>query len=130
MNYLQSYRLYESLQVDFNNIKMDLKDICLELEDINIKVDIRGVDYHKNYKRFDAILVELRHNDFFNLDDILDVILRVKDYDDIHKLNTVFIDRDENEFEIDSLIEEYRGEEINYLEICIYMSDNVKRGRN
>ena len=80
MRYLKTYKLFESID---NDIKFNIEDILLELDLFHIEYDISEVNYYKDgINPTDCLRVYIKDNQdrFFRLEDITDVLLRIKEY--------------------------------------------------
>jgi hypothetical protein len=141
MRYLKTYKLFESID---NNIKLNIEDILLELEeDKGFQVDIKDMNYYKDGNDTgDCLSIYIKDNQdrFFRLEDIMDVLLRIKEYlkeSDysidignfvIHTsgmyLPNSFCSVDDY-LDIDNFMEEFSGEELYNINIFIYNNPRI-----
>ena len=130
MKHIKSYQLFESNYID---IRLDIRDIILELEDLGIQCSIKDTDYYKDYTSvYPCIRVSIfkylswgrwgeENNGSFVLEDIKEVLLRIKDYlketgchIDIEQANT------DDYYPIDVFIEKFRGQKLSHIYLFIY----------
>lgn len=109
-----------------SDVKSDIEDILLELEDYGIEYSTDDVKYYKdgiNPHTCIRVYIKDKNNQFFRLDDIMDVLLRLKDYlkgtnysIDIGIPNSVDY---YPPIRMDKFMEEFRGEELYHMNIFI-----------
>ena len=130
MRYLKSYKLFESMS---SELVADIEDILLELTDYNIEYSTSHLKYYKDgikgekqrKKRFvkDCFRVYIKDNQnrFFGLEDIMDVLLRIKDYlkESDYSID-LGIPNSDDYLDIDDFITEFSGEDLYHINIFIY----------
>ena len=121
MRYLKTYKLFESID---NNIKLNIEDILLELDLLHIEYDISELNYYKDgINPTDCLRVYIKDNQnrFFGLEDIMDVLLRIKDYlkESDYSID-LGIPNSDDYLDIDDFITEFSGEELYHINIFIY----------
>jgi len=126
MKHLKSYKLFESVSAD---IKDDIEDILLELTDYHIEYSVTELKYYKDgIKGEDCLRVYIKDNQdrFFRLEDIMDVLLRIKDYlkDSDYSIDLGIPNSDDYLY-IDYFMKEFSGEELYNLNIFIYENPRV-----
>jgi hypothetical protein len=126
MKHLKPYKLFESVSAD---IKDDIEDILLELTDYHIEYSITELKYYKDgIKGEDCLRVYIKDNQdrFFRLEDIMDVLLRIKDYlkDSDYSIDLGIPNSDDYLY-IDYFMKEFSGEELYNLNIFIYENPRV-----
>ena len=126
MRYLKTYKLFESID---NNIKLNIEDILLELDLLNIEYDISELNYYKDgINPTDCLRVYIKDNQdrFFRLEDIMDVLLRVKQYlkESDYSID-IGIPNSDDYLDIDSFMEEFSGEELYNINIFIYNNPRI-----
>jgi hypothetical protein len=132
MKYLKSYKLFESLASDYRNaqeIKADVEDILLELTDYQIEYNVKSVKYYKDgINGEDCLSVYIKDNQdrFFRLEDIMDVLLRIKDYlkDSEYSIDLGILNSD-GYSDIDDFMKEFSGEELYHINIFIYNNPRI-----
>jgi hypothetical protein len=132
MRYLKSYKLFESLASDHRDaqeIKADIEDILLELTDYQIEYNVKAVKYYKDgINGEDCLSVYIKDNQdrFFRLEDIMDVLLRIKDYlkDSDYSIDLGMLNAD-GYLDIDDFMKEFSGEELYNLNIFIYNNPRI-----
>lgn len=132
MRYLKSYKLFESLASDYRDaqeIKADIEDILLELTDYQIKYNVKSVKYYKDgIKGEDCLRVYIKdsQNRFFRLEDIMDVLLRIKDYlkESDYSID-LGIPNSDDYLDIDNFMKEFSGEELYNINIFIYNNPRI-----
>jgi len=132
MKHLKSYKLFESLASDYRNaqeIKADIEDILLELTDYQIEYNVKEVKYYKDgINGEDCLRVFVKDNQdrFFRLEDIMDVLLRIKDYlkDSDYSIDIGMLNAD-GYLDIDNFMKEFSGEELYKLNIFIYENPRI-----
>jgi len=114
-----------------SDIKSDIEDILLELEDYGIEYSTDDVKYYKdgvNPHTCIRVYIKDKNNQFFRLDDIMDVLLRLKDY--LKGTNYSIEIGIPNSVDyyppirMDKFMEEFRGEELYHMNISIYRINN------
>ena len=126
MRYLKTYKLFESID---NNIKLNIEDILLELDLLHIEYDISELNYYKDgINPTDCLRVYIKDNQdrFFRLEDIMDVLLRVKQYlkESDYSID-IGIPNSDDYLDIDSFMEEFSGEELYNINIFIYNNPRI-----
>jgi len=126
MKYLKSYKLFESI---FTDIKSDIEDMLLELTDYQIEYDVTELKYYKDgINGEDCLRVYIKDNQdrLFRLEDIMDVLLRIKDYlkDSDYSID-LGIPNSDDYLDIDYFMEEFSGDELYNLNIFIYNNPRV-----
>lgn len=121
MRYLKSYKLFESMS---SELVADIEDILLELTDYNIEYCTSHLKYYKDgIKGEDCLRVYIKDNQnrFFGLEDIMDVLLRIKDYlkESDYSID-LGIPNSDDYLDIDDFITEFSGEELYHINIFIY----------
>ena len=121
MRYLKSYKLFESVSAD---IKADIEDMLLELTDYQIEYSVTELKYYKDgIKGEDCLRVYIKDNQnrFFGLEDIMDVLLRIKDYlkESDYSID-LGIPNSDDYLDIDNFMKEFSGEELYDINIFIY----------
>jgi hypothetical protein len=132
MKHLKSYKLFESLASDHRDaqeIKADIEDILLELTDYQIEYNVKAVKYYKDgINGEDCLSVYIKDNQdrFFRLEDIMDVLLRIKDYlkDSDYSIDLGMLNAD-GYLDIDDFMKEFSGEELYNLNIFIYNNPRI-----
>ena len=126
MRYLKTYKLFESID---NNIKLNIEDILLELDLLHIEYDISELNYYKDgINPTDCLRVYIKDNQdrFFRLEDIMDVLLRVKQYlkESDYSID-IGIPNSDDYLDIDYFMEEFSGEELYNINIFIYNNPRI-----
>ena len=126
MRYLKSYKLFESVSAD---IKADIEDMLLELTDYQIEYSVTELKYYKDgIKGEDCLRVYIKDNQnrFFGLEDIMDVLLRIKDYlkESDYSID-LGIPNSDDYLDIDDFMREFSGEELYTLNIFIYNNPRI-----
>jgi len=126
MRYLKSYKLFESKSTD---MKADIKDMLLELTDYQIEYNTSDINYYKDgVNPTDCLRVYIKDNKdrFFRLEDIMDVLLRIKDYlkDSDYSID-LGIPNSDDYLDIDYFMKEFSGEELYNLNIFIYNNPRI-----
>ena len=126
MKHLKPYKLFESVSAD---IKDDIEDILLELTDYHIEYSITELKYYKDgIKGEDCLRVYIKDNQdrFFRLEDIMDVLLRIKDYlkDSDYSIDLGIPNSDDYLY-IDYFMKEFSGDELYNLNIFIYNNPRI-----
>ena len=126
MRYLKSYKLFESVSTD---IKADIEDMLLELTDYQIEYSVTELKYYKDgIKGEDCLRVYIKDNQnrFFGLEDIMDVLLRIKDYlkESDYSID-LGIPNSDDYLDIDDFITEFSGEELYHINIFIYYNPRI-----
>ena len=121
MRYLKSYKLFESMS---SELVADIEDILLELTDYNIEYSTSHLKYYKDgIKGEDCFRVYIKDNQnrFFGLEDIMDVLLRIKDYlkESDYSID-LGIPNSDDYLDIDDFITEFSGEDLYHINIFIY----------
>lgn len=119
-------RFNESKIVRDAEVRLDIQDILLELEDYGIEYSIKDVKYYKDginpYPCFEVSIKDSKGG-FFRLEDIMDVLLRLKEY---LKMTNFSIDVStpdlyfDDYYPLDKFIEEFSGEELTHLNLNIW----------
>ena len=126
MRYLKSYKLFESVSAD---IKADIEDMLLELTDYQIEYSVTELKYYKDgIKGEDCLRVYIKDNQnrFFGLEDIMDVLLRIKDYlkESDYSID-LGIPNSDDYLDIDNFMKEFSGEELYDINIFIYNNPRI-----
>ena len=126
MRYLKSYKLFESVSTD---IKADIEDMLLELTDYQIEYSVTELKYYKDgIKGEDCLRVYIKDNQdrFFRLEDIMDVLLRIKDYlkESDYSID-LGIPNSDDYLDIDDFMREFSGEELYNINIFIYNNPRI-----
>ena len=126
MRYLKSYKLFESVSAD---IKADIEDMLLELTDYHIEYSVTELKYYKDgIKGEDCLRVYIKDNQnrFFGLEDIMDVLLRIKDYlkESDYSID-LGIPNSDDYLDIDNFMKEFSGEELYNINIFIYNNPRI-----
>jgi hypothetical protein len=126
MRYLKSYKLFESVSAD---IKADIEDMLLELTDYQIEYSVTELKYYKDgIKSEDCLRVYIKDNQdrFFRLEDIMDVLLRIKDYlkESDYSID-LGIPNSDDYLDIDNFMKEFSGEELYNINIFIYNNPRI-----
>ena len=126
MRYLKSYKLFESVSAD---IKADIEDMLLELTDYQIEYSVTELKYYKDgIKGEDCLRVYIKDNQdrFFGFEDIMDVLLRIKDYlkDSDYSID-LGIPNSDDYLDIDYFMKEFSGDELYNLNIFIYNNPRI-----
>ena len=121
MRYLKSYKLFESMS---SELVADIEDILLELTDYQIEYSVTELKYYKDgIKGEDCLRVFIKDNQdrFFRLEDIMDVLLRIKDYlkESDYSID-LGIPNSDDYLDIDDFITEFSGEDLYHINIFIY----------
>jgi len=114
------------------DIRLDIQDILLELEEYEIEYSIRDVDYFNDVFSFklgkskSCFKVNIKDNKdrFFRLENIMDVILRLKDY--LKETNfsiDIGIPNSDDCYPMDIFMEEFKGEELYHINLYIFKKD-------
>ena len=126
MRYLKSYKLFESVSTD---IKADIEDMLLELTDYQIEYSVTELKYYKDgIKGEDCLRVYIKDNQdrFFRLEDIMDVLLRIKDYlKETDYSIDIGIPNSDDYLDIDNFMKEFSGEELYNINIFIYNNPRI-----
>ena len=124
MKHLKTYKVFESSSED-SDIVLDIRDILFELDDYDgIEYHVKNINYYKDdkpYKPYPSIRVEIKDNKygFFRLEDIMDVLLRLKDY--LKETNyDIDMGYSGDYYPIDDFIDEFDGEELPRIHLFIY----------
>jgi len=106
-----------------SDIKSDIEDILLELEDYGIEYSTDDVKYYKDGiipNTCIRVYIKDKNNQFFRLDDIMDVLLRLKDYlKGTDYSIDIGIPNSDDYHTMDEFMEEFRGEELYHMTIFI-----------
>lgn len=109
-----------------SDVKSDIEDILLELEDYGIEYSTDDVKYYKdgiNPHTCIRVYIKDKNNQFFRLDDIMDVLLRLNDYLKGMRGTDYSIDigipNSDDYYPMDKFMEEFRGEELYHMNIFI-----------
>jgi hypothetical protein len=126
MRYLKSYKLFESIS---SELVADIEDILLELTDYNIEYCTSYLKYYKDgIKGEDCLRVYIKDNQdrFFRLEDIMDVLLRIKDYlkESDYSID-IGIPNSDDYLDIDNFMKEFSGEELYNINIFIYNNPRI-----
>ena len=126
MKHLKSYKLFESVSAD---IKSDIEDMLLELTDYHIEYSVTELKYYKDgIKGEDCLRVYIKDNQdrFFRLEDIMDVLLRIKDYlkESDYSID-LGIPNSDDYLDIDYFMKEFSGDELYNLNIFIYNNPRI-----
>jgi len=126
MRYLKTYKLFESID---NNIKLNIEDILLELDLLQIVYDISELNYYKDgINPTDCLRVYIKDNQdrFFSLEDIMDVLLRIKEYlkESDYSID-IGIPNSDDYLDIDYFMKEFSGEELYNINIFIYHNPRI-----
>jgi hypothetical protein len=126
MKHLKSYKLFESISTD---IKADIEDMLLELTDYQIEYNVTELKYYKDgIKGEDCLRVYIKDNQdrFFRLEDIMDVLLRIKDYlkESDYSID-LGIPNSDDYLDIDYFMKEFSGDELYNLNIFIYNNPRI-----
>lgn len=105
-------------------VRLDVEDILLELDDCGIQYDIRDKNYYKDgvnpYPCFKVSMKDSKYQ-FFRLEDIMDVLLRLKEY---LKMTNFSIDmsipNSDEYYPMDVFMEDFKGEELYNLNLYIW----------
>lgn len=112
-----------------SDVKSDIEDILLELEDYGIEYSTSDVSYYKDgINPYTCIRVGIKDGKdrLFRLDDIMDVLLRLKDYLKGTKYSIdIGIPNSGDYYPIDKFMEEFRGEELYHIYLFIWLSFNL-----
>ena len=121
MRYLKSYKLFESMS---SELVADIEDILLELTDYNIEYSTSHLKYYKDGIKGEncfGVYIKDNQNRFFGLEDIMDVLLRIKDYlkESDYSID-LGIPNSDDYLDIDDFITEFSGEDLYHINIFIY----------
>jgi hypothetical protein len=122
MKYLKKYKIFEDKHSD---VKSDIEDILLELEDYGIEYSTQDVKYYKdgiNPSTCIRVSIKDGKDRLFKLDDIMDVLLRLKDYLKLTKysIEISFANSDVDLIKpMDEFIEKFKGEELYHIYLFI-----------
>ena len=121
MRYLKSYKLFESI---YSELVADIEDILLELTDYNIEYSTSHLKYYKDGIKGEncfRVYIKDNQNRFFGLEDIMDVLLRIKDYlkESDYSID-LGIPNSDDYLDIDDFITEFSGEDLYHINIFIY----------
>lgn len=123
---LESNKVFES---KCDSIRQDIEDICLEFDDIDISYTIREINYYPDEDQpKDALIIEIQdvNKRFFRLEDIEDVIFRIRQYlNNKNFLIDLSIPKEDCYMSIDSFWREFSGEELYDLHIYIYYHQRI-----
>ena len=120
MKYLKKYKIFEDKHSD---VKSDIEDILLELEDYGIEYSTTDVKYYKdgiNPSTCIRVGIKDGKDRLFRLDDIMDVLLRLKDY--LKKSNysiDIGIPNSDDCYPMDKFMKEFDGEELYHIYLFI-----------
>jgi hypothetical protein len=122
MRYLKRYN--ESKIVRDAEVRLDIQDILLELEDYLLEYSIKDVSYYKDginpYNCFQVSIKDGK-NQFFRLEEIMDVLLRLKEYLKMTKFSIdIGIPNSDDYCPMDEFIEEFKGEELYHINLNIW----------
>ena len=124
--YKPNKKVNESKHID---VKSDIEDILLELEDYGIEYSTTDVKYYKdgiNPHTCVRVAIKDGKDRFFRLDDIMDVLLRLKDYLKGTKYSIdIGIPNSDDYHTMDKFMEEFRGEELYHIYLFIWRSFNL-----
>ena len=122
MRHLKRYN--ESKIVRDAEVRLDIQDILLELEDCGIQYSIGDVKYYKDkINPYNCFQVNIRDskNGFFRLEDIMDVLLRLKEYLKMTNFSIdIGIPNSDDYHPMDEFIEEFSGEELFHINLNIW----------
>jgi hypothetical protein len=122
MKYLK--RFNESKIVRDAEVRLDVQDILLELEDCGIQYDIKDRSYYKDgINPHPCFQVSMKggRGGFFKLEEIMDVLLRLKEYLKMTNFSIdVSIPDSDDYYPIDVFMEEFSGEELTRLNLYIW----------
>jgi hypothetical protein len=123
MKYLKRIKvlLNESKHTD---VKLYIEDILLELGDYGVEYSTRDVSYYRDGINPNTCMrVFIKKDKFFRLNDIMDVLLRLKDYLKETKYSIdIGIPNSDDCYPIDKFIEEFDGEELYHIYLFIWLS--------
>jgi len=112
-----------------SDVKSDIEDILLELEDYEIEYSTTDVKYYKdgiNPHTCIRVAIKDGKDRLFRLDDIMDVLLRLKDYLKGTKYSIdIGIPNSDDYHTMDKFMEEFRGEELYHIYLFIWRSFNL-----
>lgn len=112
-----------------SDVKSDIEDILLELEDYGIEYSTSDVKYYKDgINPYTCIRVGIKDGKdrLFRLSDIMDVLLRLKDYLKGTKYSIdIGIPNSDDYYPIDKFMEEFDGEELYHIYLFIWLSFNL-----
>ena len=122
MKYLKPFN--ESKIVRDAEVKLDIQDILLELPDYGIEYSIKDVKYYKDginpYNCFQVSIKDGK-NRFFRLEEIMDVLLRLKEYLKMTNFSIdIGIPNSDDYHPMDEFIEEFKGEELYHINLNIW----------
>jgi hypothetical protein len=111
------------------DIKADIEDMLLELTDYHIEYSVTELKYYKDgIKGEDCLRVYIKDNQnrFFGLEDIMDVLLRIKDYlkESDYSID-LGIPNSDDYLDIDNFMKEFSGEELYNINIFIYNNPRI-----
>jgi hypothetical protein len=123
------------LDIQDMDVRLDIQDILLELEECEIEYSIIDVNYWRypvvddpnaELKSHTCFKVNIKDNKdrFFRLEDIMDVILRLKDY--LKETNfsiDIGIPNSDEYYPMDIFMEEFKGEELYHINLYIFKKD-------
>jgi hypothetical protein len=139
MKYLKKYKIFEDKHSD---VKSDIEDILLELEDYGIEYSTTDVNYYKdgiNPSKCIRVGIKDGKDRLFKLDDIMDVLLRLKDYLKLtnwsnrrrfekspkYSIEISFANSDVDLIKpMDEFIDNFEGEELYHIYLFIYRINN------
>ena len=107
-----------------DNIKLDIKDIAIELVDYGFDYETKDCKYYKDGEHdYECFAIEIKDSKerFFRLEDLSEVLLRIRDY--VKNTNysiDIGIPKDDTYLSLEDFIEEFEGEELYEMEIYIY----------
>lgn len=130
MKHLKTYKLFEHSNPHESIIDV-ISDICLEFNEVEIDYSIRtNIHYYQDgISGCDCIMISLKDNQqrFFTIDDIKDIILRLKDYLFGSNWHIDFgFPTDDTYLPLEDFLIEFAGEEMYDLNIYIYYKPQVK----
>lgn len=130
MRYLNTYENHkmppEASPISDDMIS-DVNDIILEISDMGIEVDVKGCTFYPDPSvSRPAVYIDIKtgYFDYFyisgNDGNILDCILRLKEYADINDCEIAMSSEDDEYMSIEDFISSYNNEDLCECEIVIY----------
>jgi hypothetical protein len=117
-------KLTETKIIRDAEVRLDVQDILLELQDCGIEYSIKDRSYYKdgiNPHPCFQVNIKDDKDQFFRLEDIMDVLLRLKDY--LKETNfsiDIGIPNSDDYYPMDIFMEEFKGEELYHINLYIW----------
>jgi hypothetical protein len=117
-------KLNENKIVRDDEVRLDIQDILLELEEYSIEYSIKDRNYYKDginpHPSFEVNIKDAK-DQFFRLEEIMDVLLRLEEYLKMTKFSIdIGIPNSDDYYPMNVFIEEFKGEELYHINLYIW----------